>query len=132
VADKFHLIKNIQDRFIKVLSEHYDEYRLMARTEENISESPIGSSVISINDASCSTITHEKADSRQIMFNEVKELQMKGFRPATISKQLSISRQTATKYCSMESLPKRKSKSQNGYEKFDRYVETEILKGKAM
>ena len=78
VVDKFHLIKNLQDRFIKVLSEHYDEYRLMVRTEENISESPIGSSVISINDASCSTITHEKADSRQIMFNEVKELQMKG------------------------------------------------------
>ena len=73
VADKFHLIKNIQDRFTKVLSEHYDEYRLMVRTEENISESPIGSSVISINDAPCSTITHEKADSRQIMFNEVKE-----------------------------------------------------------
>ena len=57
---------------------------------------------------------------------------MKGFRPTTISKKLGISRQTATKYCSMESLPKRKSKSQNGYEKFDRYVETEVLKGKAM
>ena len=132
VADKFHLIKNIQDRFIKVLSEHYDEYRLMVRTEENIAESPIGSSVISIKDEPSSAITHEKADSRQTMFNEVKELQMKGFRPTAISKKLGISRQTATKYCSMESLPKRKSKSQNGYEKFDRYVETEILKGKAM
>ena len=132
VADKFHLIKNIQDRFTKVLSEHYDEYRLMVRTEENIAESPIGSSVISIKDEHSSGITHEKADSRQTMFNEVKELQMKGFKPTTISKKLGISRQTATKYCSMESLPKRKSKSQNGYEKFDRYVETEILKGKAM
>ena len=132
VADKFHLIKNIQDRFTKVLSEHYDEYRLMVRTEENIAESPIGSSVISIKDEHSSGITHEKADSRLTMFNEVKELQMKGFKPTTISKKLGISRQTATKYCSMESLPKRKSKSQNGYEKFDRYVETEILKGKAM
>jgi hypothetical protein len=104
----------------------------MVRTEENISESPIGSSVISIKDEPSSAIIHEKADSRQTMFNEVKELQMKRFRPTAISKKLGISRQTATKYCSMESLPKRKSKSQNGYEKFDRYVETEILKGKAM
>ena len=57
---------------------------------------------------------------------------MKGFKPTTISKKLGISRQTAAKYCSIESLPKRKSKSQNGYEKFNRYVETKVLKGKAM
>lgn len=132
VADKFHLIKNIQDRFIKVLSEHYDDYRTMVRAKGNTSESPIGSPTTSIKAGRSPVITHEKADSRQTMFNEVKELQMKGFRPATISKKLGISRQTATKYCSMESLPKRKSKCQNGYEKFDRYVETEVLKGKAM
>lgn len=132
VADKFHLIKNIQDRFIKVLSEHYDEYRMMVRNEGSTDESPIGSSVTFIKAEHSSTITHEKADSRQTIFNEVKELQMKGFKPTTISKKLGISRQTATKYCSMESLPKRKSKSQNGYEKFDRYVETEAMKGKAM
>jgi len=132
VADKFHLIKNIQDRFIKVLSEHYDDYRMMVRTEDNTSEYPTGRSVTSIRTERSSVIAREKVDSRQTMFNEVKELQMKGFRPTTISKKLGISRQTATKYCSMESLPKRKSKSQNGYEKFDRYVETEVQKGKTM
>lgn len=32
----------------------------------------------------------------------------------------------------MESFPKKKSRSQNDHEKFDRYVETEIQKGKTM
>lgn len=132
VADKFHLIKNIQDRFIKVLSEHYGDYRMMVRNEDNASAYSTGSSATFIQAECSSAITHGKNDSRQTMFNEVKELQMKGLSPTTISKKLGISRQTATKYCSIESLPKRKSKSQNGYEKFDRYVETEVLKGKAM
>lgn len=28
VADKFHLVKNIYDRFSKLISENYDDYRL--------------------------------------------------------------------------------------------------------
>ena len=132
VADKFHLIKNIQDRFTKVLSEHYSDYRLMVRNEERAVGCSNENSVDSKKEEDISNDFQKKLDSRQIMFDEVKELQEKGFKPATISKKLGISRQTAAKYYSMKFLPKRGSKHRNGYEKFDKYVEEEVQKGKAM
>ena len=132
VADKFHLIKNIQDRFIKVLSEHYNDYRTMVRNDEHPPESPKDNQWESRKEESSSATIKEKIDSRQTMFNEVKELQAKGFRPTTISRKLGISRVTATKYCSMEFLPERACKHRNGYERFDKYVEEEAWKGKAL
>jgi hypothetical protein len=66
------------------------------------------------------------------MFREVKELQAKGLRPTTISKKLGIARQTARKYCKMESLPPRNSKLSNEYYLYDRYVEQENAKGRAL
>lgn len=129
VADKFHLIKNIQDRFTKVISEHYSEYRSIVRhkehivrcldSEPDIQEEPIPRIL-------------KKQDSREVMFNEVKELQKKGFKPFAISKKLCISRQTATKYCSIDTLLERRSKLRNGYHVFDRYVEKEVEMGKPL
>lgn len=66
------------------------------------------------------------------MFNEVKELQKKGFKPTTIAKIQGIARQTSKKYCKMDSLPDRNSKLRNGYYKFDAYVEQETAKGKSL
>ena len=61
VADRFHLNMNMSDCVKKVISSHYEEYRRAVRPEE-AQESPT------------------KADSRQVMFNEVKELQAVGLR----------------------------------------------------
>ena len=129
VADKFHLIKNIQDRFAKVISVHYSEYRSMVRNKDHVMECIDIKPDISEKPMFC---IRKKEDVRQVMFNEVKELQKKGFKPFAISKKLGISRQTATKYCTIHVLLERRSKLRNGYHVFDRYVEEEIEKGKPL
>ena len=125
VADKFHLVKNIYDRFGKLIAEHYDDYRRAVRKEEEVEE------VIHESTAGKKS-KPQKTDSRDIMFKEVQELQSKGFKPTTISKKLGIARQTATKYCKMDRLPARNSKLRNQYYRYDKYVEQECAKGRAM
>ena len=125
VADKFHLVKNIYDRFGKLIAEHYDDYRRAVRKNEEVEE-PVHE------DTEGKTPKPQKTDSRDIMFKEVKELQSKGFKPTTISKKLGIARQTATKYCRMERLPARNSKLRNPYYRYDKYVEQECANGRSM
>ena len=73
VADKFHLVKNIYDRFERLIAEHYDDYRRAVRKEEKTEEGVHESTATK-------TPTPQKSDSRNIMFNEVKDLQNKGFK----------------------------------------------------
>ena len=128
VADKFHLIKNITDRMAKLIAENYSDYRRAIREEEGrFSEEMKQAPQSHMEDS-----TPGNPDSRSVKFREVKELQEKGFRPATIAKRLGIARQTATKYCRMEVLPQRNSKLRNEYHKYDAYVEQESKKGKAL
>ena len=127
VADKFHLVKNAYDRFSKLIAENYDDYRQAVRKEEQSEEA-----YESCSQKSAKPPEKQKTDSRDIMFREVKELQAKGLKPTTISKKLGIARQTAGKYCKMESLPPRNSKLRNEYYLYDRYVEQESAKGRAM
>ena len=128
VADKFHLIKNITDCMTKLVAENYADYRLAVRDREDVPSRNTKhiSGPPAIRQAS------KKPDSREVMFKEVKELQRKGFRPATIAKKLGIARQTATKYHKMDSLPPRNSKLRNEYYKYDAYVEKEVEIGKAL
>lgn len=125
VADKFHLVKNIYDRFGKLIAEHYDDYRRAVRKDEEVGEA-------AHEDTGQKKPKPQKTDSRDIMFKEVKELQIKGFKPTTISKKLGIARQTATKYCKMERLPARNSKHRNLYYRYDKYVEQECAKGRTL
>ena len=125
VADKFHLVKNIYDRFGKLIAEHYDDYRRAVRKDEEVEE-------VVQESTGGKTSKPQKTDSRDIMFREVKELQSKGFKPTAISKKLGIARQTATKYCKMEILPARNSKLRNQYYRYDKYVEQECAKGRPM
>ena len=128
VADKFHLIKNITDRMAKLIAENYSDYRRAIRDEEDrFTEEMEQSSGVYGKDP-----TIENADSRDVKFKEVKELQEKGLKPTTIAKRLGIARQTATKYCRMKGLPQRNSKLRNEYYKYDAYVEQESKKGKPL
>ena len=127
VADKFHLVKNAYDRFSKLIAENYDDYRQAVRKEEQSGELHE-----SYSQESAKPPEKRKTDSRDIMFREVKELQAKGLKSTTISKKLGIARQTARKYCEMESLPPRNSKLRNEYYLYDRYVEQESVKGRAL
>lgn len=128
VADKFHLVKNITDRMTKLVAENYADYRQAMRGEdEKLAENqePVATPAPAVTPS-------VKPDARQVMFHEVKELQQKGFKPATIAKRLGIARQTATKYCRMASLPRRNSKLRNEYYRYDAYVEKEAATGKAL
>lgn len=108
VADRFHLTKNISDCVIKVIGSHYDDCRKSMRHEEAV----------------------KVTDSRQTMFNEVKELQAAGRNINQIARELDIARQTVRKYMKWESLPKRASKERNPYYLYDTYVEEEYRHGK--
>ncbi len=111
VAGRFHLNMNMSDCVKKVISSHYEEYRRAVRPEE-AQESPT------------------KTDSRQVMFNEVKELQAVGLKIAQIAKKLGIARQTVRKYIKYDSLPKRASKERIPYFLYDTYVEEAYRHGK--
>ena len=111
VADRFHLNMNMSDCVIKVIGSHYDDYRKSVRPEEEQE-------------------TSAKTDSRQVMFNEVKELQAAGLKIAQIAKKLDIARQTVRKYMKYDSLPKRSSKERHPYFLYDTYVEEEYRHGK--
>lgn len=120
VADRFHLVKNMSDCITKVLSENYANYRSLVRAEEDLPTEK-------------DQLTKEipvRVDSRQVMFDEVKELQSKGFMMTKIARKLGIARQTAQKYMSYDKLPLRASKARNEYHKYDAYVEQEYKHGK--
>lgn len=128
VADKFHLVKNIMDRMAGLVAEKYADYRQAVRNQEGTKvgvEEPVVSPV-------AKECPGKKPDLREVMFREVKELQRKGFKPATIAKKLGIARMTATKYCKMDLLPHRNSKLRNEYHRYDGYVEQEAANGKPL
>ena len=110
VADRFHLSKNMSDCLTKVIGNRYEDYRKAVRPEEP--QSP------------------GKKDSRQIMFDEVKELQAKGLNIGRIAKELGIARQTVRKYMRYDSLLPRASKERHPYHLYDSYVEDEYRRGK--
>ena len=111
VADRFHLNMNMSDCVTKVIGSHYTDYRKSVRPEEEQESSA-------------------KTDSRQVMFNEVKELQAAGLSIAQIAKKLDIARQTVRKYMKYDSLPKRASKERHPYFLYDTYVEEAYRHGK--
>ena len=124
VADLFHLVKNMSECVSRIISDNYSSYREMvaAKTEPE-NETPVAKQ-----ETAAEALVKE--DSRMAMFKEVKRLQALGKKPTWIARNMKIARQTATKYCTMDILPKRKSKCRNEYYKYDAYVEREYSKGK--
>lgn len=102
----------MSDCATKVIGSHYEEYRSTVRPAE-VQETP-------------------KVDSRQVMFNEVKELQAEGLNIAQISQKLDIARQTVRKYMGRGTLPKRASKERLPYFLYDAFVEKEHRHGKGL
>jgi transposase len=113
VADRFHLSKNMSDCLAKVLGSHYEDYRRAVRPEDNPS-------------------AWNKADPRQAMFSEVKDLQGQGLGITQTARKLGIARQTVRKYMSVDTLPQRASKERHPYYLYDAYVEESYRQGKDM
>ncbi len=128
IADKFHLIKNISERFTKLIGEHYSDYRNALRESQTVKEEIMYNELEVIE----SFQNSNKKDSRMVKFIEVKELQLKGYKPFEIANKLGIARQTATKFCKMEILPEYNSKHRNKYHLYNKYVEDESATGKAL
>jgi len=110
VADRFHLNMNMSKCVKKVIGLHYDEYRSIVRHTD--------------------TQESSKLDSRQVMFNEVKDLQAEGLNIAQISRKLDIARQTVRKYMGWNTLPKRAGKERLPYYLYGTYVGKEYRHGK--
>ena len=88
----------------KLVAENYADYRQAVRDEElNVMRAAGSEKPMAI--VGKRLPSSDKLDTRQIIFNEVKELQRMGFKPTTIAKKLGIARQTATKYCKSLSCP---------------------------
>jgi len=111
VADRFHLIKNMSDCVTKVISSHYEDYRKSVRPNDTCAEA-------------------RRTDSRQVMFDEVKELQAKGYNIKQISEKLGIARQTVRKYMKWERLQERAIKERYPYYLYDTDVEEEYKHGR--
>lgn len=125
VADLFHLVRNMSECVTRIISDNYSSYREMvtAKPADPVIETPAAEQEAAVE-------PQVKEDSRMAMFKEVKRLQALGRKPTWIARTMKIARQTATKYCAMDILPKRKSKCRNEYYKYDAYVECEYSRGK--
>lgn len=128
IADKFHLIKNMSERFTKLISEHYSDYRNAIRESQSTKEELMYNELKDLE----SSQESKRKNSRMTKFIEVKKLQLKGCKPFEIANKLGIARQTATKFCEMEILPERNNKHRNKYHLYSKYVEDEAATGKAL
>jgi transposase len=136
VADKFHLVKNIMERITRLVGLHYADYRkAVLENKDEVKEPDTGTAdTVSVKEEKtvCIHPVSNKPDMRQVMFDEVKQLQSKGFKPATIARKLGIARMTSTKFCRLDSLPPRSSKLRKQYCKYNTFVERQYADGKSL
>ena len=128
IADKFHLIKNMSERFTKLIGGHYPDYRNAIRGSQTSGKELMCNELKDLE----SSQNSERKDSRMVKFIEVKELQLKGYKPFAIANKLGLARQTVTKFCEMDILPERNNKHRNKYHVYGKYVEDEAATGKAL
>lgn len=115
VADHFHLVKNASDMIARVISENYEDYRMLVTGERKTNDTGNGTNV-----------------QRQAKFNQVKTLQAKGMSKCEILKATGMSYTTIQAYMNSASLPARKSNAQVDFSMHEAYVETEYAKGRPL
>ncbi len=129
VADRFHLLMNLSDalgkyfksvnpKIKKLIKDKSNE--LLNMSDDQNADCDKGKRSQSL--SKVQEIVEIKVDQRQDTFNKVKELQAKGISKRKISKDLSISRNTAHLYLSLESLPPRISSKSTNIELFTQHI----------
>ena len=126
VADRFHLVKNMFDRLNKYIHVHYKELSVVPNDLAK-QEIPPQSEANTIQGGN-----EEKVDSRQMIFERVKELQAKGVNMTKTARLLKIARQTARKYFGYTTLPVRNSWTNNEYYLIDTYVQEQFSQGRPL
>ena len=97
IADKFHLIKNMSERFTKLIGENYSDYRYAIRESQAVREELKNNELNDFGSIQNST----RKDSRMIKFIEVKELQLKGCIPFEKAILLGLARLSSSLFCKM-------------------------------
>lgn len=115
VADHFHLVKNATDMIARVVSENYEDYRMLVTGERKTNDTSNGTNM-----------------QRQAKFNQVKTLQAKGMSKGEIVKATGIFYTTVQSYMDITSLPARKSNAQVDFSMHEAYVEREYAKGRPL
>ena len=115
VADRFHLLVNLTEALQKFFDRQVESLRQAADalTQQAQSNQQVYLPDQSTPDADCAlpgnqpvtpTIT-PALTAKQLVFNQVKELQAKGHSTRSIARQLSVSRTRVTRYMNHEQLP---------------------------
>ena len=115
VADHFHLVKNASVMTERVISENYEDYRMLVTGGRKTNDTCNGTNV-----------------QRQAKFNQVKMLQAKGMSKGEIVKATGMFYTTVQAYMGFTSLPARKSNAQVDFSMHETYVETEYANGRPL
>jgi transposase len=132
IADRFHLLQNLQEVVEGVLTRNHTALREAAK---GLSDHPEGelkpseTAMIGASEAITTPVKTKAAERsrarrarREARYNEVKELKREGLSIRGIARRLGIHRETVRKYLNAESLPEQASRGSRGG-KVDHYAE---------
>jgi transposase len=115
VADRWHLLKNLNDALKKMFKKHAKSLRAAAKrvherilAEESVAESiddaPVGDEVLV--ETSDTPGIEVPLSHRQLRFNETKRLAAQGYGIRAIARQLHMSHGTVSRYLQLDEFPK--------------------------
>jgi transposase len=132
IADRFHLLQNLQEVVESVLTRNHTALREAAKGLSDLAEAemkPSEPTIVDASEAIAAPIKTKAAERsrarrarREARYNEVKELKREGLSIRGIARRLGIHRETIRKYLKAESLPEQASRASRGG-KVNHYVE---------
>ena len=129
VADRFHLLMNLSDAldiFFKSISPEISKLFIDKTTETLSDTEGIAQQNSTTNKIMKMPDPPQKPDSRQEIFNKVKELQSQGLSRRKIGRDLGISRNTVRLYFELDVLIPKSHTKQTNIEMFSNYIISKI------
>lgn len=132
IADRFHLLQNLQEAVERVLTRNHITLREAAKSLSDHPEAelkPAEPAITGVSEAIAAPIKTKAAGRsrarrarREGRYNEVKDLKREGLSVREIARRLGIHRETIRKYLNAESFPEQASRGLRG-SKVDHYAE---------
>ncbi len=129
IADRFHLLMNLSDAldiFFKSISPEISKLFIDKTTETLSDTEGIAQQNSTTNKTMKMPDSPKKPDSRQEIFNKVKELQSQGLSRRKIGRDLGISRNTVRLYFELDVLIPKSHTKQTNIEMFSNYIISKI------
>lgn len=116
VADRFHLLQNLKQMLDRLLTNMYQQIRPLLVEQKDKAEPIITHLLTSIRDTSTSERKASKASREQRLqtYQQIKQLQIAGWKIGQIARRLDINPTTVRKYFYAESFPERNRRSAGG------------------